>query len=51
MKYCMKLTAGQLYTKLVEEYGLIGETGSIKFTGKEERYLQYPSGHLVFRQD
>ncbi|OQY04096.1 MAG: hypothetical protein B6I20_03675 [Bacteroidetes bacterium 4572_117] len=31
----MKLTAEQLYKKLVEEYQLIGETGSIKFTVKD----------------
>lgn len=31
----MMLTARQLYKKLVEEYKLIGETGSIKFTVKD----------------
>ena len=31
----MKLTAEQLYKKLVEEYKIIGETGSIKFTVKD----------------
>ncbi len=31
----MKLTAKELYIKLVEEYKIIGETGSIKFTVKD----------------
>jgi len=31
----MKLTAEQLYKKLVEDYKLIGETGNIKFTVKD----------------
>lgn len=31
----MKLVAEQLYKKLVEEYKIIGETGSIKFTVKD----------------
>lgn len=31
----MKLTAEELYKKLVEEYNIIGETGSIKFTVKD----------------
>jgi len=31
----MKLTAEELYKKLVEDYKLIGETGSIKFTVKD----------------
>ena len=31
----MKLTAEQLYKKLVEDYKLIGETASIKFTVKD----------------
>ena len=30
----MKLTADQLYKKLVEEYKIIGEKGSINFTVK-----------------
>jgi len=31
----MKVTATELYQKLVDEYGIIGETGSIKFTVKD----------------
>ena len=31
----MKLTAEQLYKKLVDDYKVIGETGSIKFTVKD----------------
>lgn len=31
----MELTADQLYEKLVKEYNIIGETGSIKFTVKD----------------
>ena len=31
----MKVTAEQLFKKLVEDYKLIGETGSIKFTVKD----------------
>ena len=31
----MKLTAEQLYKKLVVDYKIIGETGSIKFTVKD----------------
>ncbi len=31
----MKLTAEQLYKKLVEDYKVIGEAGSIKFTVKD----------------
>lgn len=31
----MKITAAELYQKLVNDYGIIGETGSIKFTVKD----------------
>lgn len=31
----MKVTASELYQKLVNDYGIIGETGSIKFTVKD----------------
>jgi type II restriction enzyme len=31
----MKVTAAELYQKLVNDYGIIGETGSIKFTVKD----------------
>lgn len=31
----MKVTAAELYTKLVTNYGIIGETGNIKFTVKD----------------
>lgn len=31
----MKVTASELYKKLVNNYGIIGETGSIKFTVKD----------------
>lgn len=31
----MKVTATELYQKLVDDYGIIGETGSIKFTVKD----------------
>lgn len=31
----MKLTAEELYQKLVNEYKLIGEVGNIKFTVKD----------------
>jgi len=34
-QFSMKLTASELYNKLVNEYGIIGETGSIRFTVKD----------------